>query len=92
MHDVGTVRLSSDDPVEATFPLSDDLLDWARGSAATVVLRSSMEWRPRDVLPGSRDDRVLSVMVFEVCFVDEPAGPPSAATSTSDVRGWPNDP
>jgi hypothetical protein len=41
------------------------------GRPVRIVLESSATWRPVDVLPGSRDDRQLSVDVYRAGFVRE---------------------
>jgi hypothetical protein len=67
---LGRVRLSSDDIVDGGLPLPAALFEAFRDKPVTVILQSSCEWRPRDVLPGSVDDRLLSVRVYEAGFTN----------------------
>ena len=71
-----SVRLGTIRPVGSAWRAYDLAVPeeaWKRwhDTLVRVVLTSSATWKPAAVLPGSRDDRELSVEVFRIGFVRE---------------------
>lgn len=73
-HRVGEVVLSEDGIADYPLELPRDLADGIRGRSVRVILEGAPAWRPRDVIPGSTDDRLLTFQVYEAAFED-PAVP-----------------
>jgi hypothetical protein len=65
---LGRVSVDREGLVPATFDVPADFRNANLGRPVALRLEASRTWRPVDVLPGSADDRELSVLVYRAGF------------------------
>ncbi len=70
---VGEVLLSSDAIEDHVLRVPQAVAEAVRGRSVRLVLEGTPAWRPRDVLPGALDERLLTVQVYEAAFEGTPA-------------------
>jgi hypothetical protein len=68
---LGTIRPEGSAWRAYDLAVPEDVRAARAGAPVRVVLRSDTTWRPSAVLPGSRDERELSVEIFRIGFVRE---------------------
>ncbi|MEO6326420.1 MAG: hypothetical protein ABIT01_16340 [Thermoanaerobaculia bacterium] len=65
---VGTIQVRQDGIHPYELKLPEGLASSLKNRPVRLILRAEHTWRPVDVIPGSRDDRTLSVQVYEAGF------------------------
>jgi hypothetical protein len=66
--ELGTIRVANEQPVTWSFDAAGLRALTGPGRPAILALRADRTWQPRDVLPGSLDDRRLSVHLARAAF------------------------
>jgi hypothetical protein len=66
--ELGTIRVADEQPATWTFDAAFLRALTGPGRPAILVLRADRTWRPPDILPGSLDDRRLSVRLARAAF------------------------
>jgi len=67
-HPIGEVVLSSDAIADHVLEIPPAVVDAVRNQRVRLVLEGTPVWRPRDVIPGTTDERRLTVQVYEAAF------------------------
>jgi hypothetical protein len=69
-HSIGMVTLSNDAIADHVLEIPPVVADAIRNRSVRLVLEGTPAWRPRDVLPGLIDERLITVQVYEAAFED----------------------
>src|SRR5262249_22816776 len=65
---IGAIRLTVDEPVTEGLEIPLEISDRLKSQWIQVVLECDQVWTPKDALPGSADDRKITVQVFRAGF------------------------
>lgn len=66
--DLGSLSLDEPGLQEKVLPLGESLYGRLRNRTVDVLLRTDRTWVPANVIPGSADERSLSVQIFRIAF------------------------